>query len=401
LIRVLTQSLKIVSILVVAVIVVGGSVTFFDYWSDRTASKENGTPVKVQITAEDDSGSVADKLADQDLIRWTWYFEGRMRLSGDELKPGTYTLRKGMSVNDIIRAITVNEDGESNVEEDAEGETEDAVSGEALSITFIEGQRIEEFAITAEEAGLPGGRQAFLDAAANPENRTQWSFLADVPADASLEGFLFPDTYTLGEGETADDLIYKMLANFDVKFTNSMREQASAEGLSIREAVTLASLVEREAAVAEERPVIAAVYLNRIEQEMTLDADPILQYNLGDQGDGNWWPTLNTELLEQAKSAGFDTYSEVGLPPGPIANPGSASLQAVVEPADVTYLFFVAKNDGSGEHVFADTLEEQTQNICEWNPDYEECGGSGTAGDDQVIEPADDDDVGWRQDHAA
>jgi UPF0755 protein len=402
LIRVLTQSLKIVSILVVAVIVVGGSVTFFDYWSDRTSSKENGTPVEVQITAEDDSGSVADKLADRDLIRWTWYFEGRMRLSGDELKPGTYTLRKGMSVTDIIKAITVNEDGESNAEEDEQGdEGEGEGATENLTLTFIEGQRIEEFAVTAEESGLPGGRQAFLDAAANPDNRSQWSFLEDLPADASLEGFLFPDTYTLAEGETADELIYKMLANFDVKFTNSMREQASAAGLSIREAVTLASLVEREAAVAEERPIIAAVYLNRIEQGMTLDADPILQYNLGDQGDGNWWPTLNTELLEQAKAEGFDTYSEVGLPPAPIANPGAASLQAVLEPADVTYLFFVAKNDGSGEHVFADTLEEQTENICEWNPDFEECGGSGSAGDDQVIEPADDDDVGWRQDHAA
>ena len=367
-IRIVTQSLKIISILVVAVLVVGGSVTFFDYWSERTESKDDGAPVKIQITAEDDTGSVADKLADKDLIRYKVYFEGRMRLSGDDLKPGTYTLRKGMSVNEIIKVITVNDDPET----ESTGDEGDVVDAD-IEITFIEGQRIEEFATTAEEAGLPGGRQAFLDAAANPENRTRWTFLSDLPEDSSLEGFLFPATYLLPVGSDADDLIEQMLSAFDVNFTPTMREQADSDGLTITEVVTLASLVEREAAVAEERPIVAKVYLNRIEQGMSLDADPILQYTVGDQGDGNWWPVLDTALLEEAKANGFDTYSEVGLPPGPIANPGLASIQAVLDPEDVTYLFFVAKNDGSNEHAFADTLEEQTANTCEYNPDYEQC----------------------------
>jgi UPF0755 protein len=372
LIRIVTQSLKILSILVVAAIVIGGSVTFFDYWSERTASEEAGTPVELQITAEDDSSTVADKLADKDLIRYKVYFEGRMRLAGDELQPGTYTLTKGMSVNEIIQAITVNEDGESNAEASSD-EGDEGDSEESLSFTFIEGQRIEEFAITAEQAGLPGGRQAFLDAAANPENRTRWTFLDELPEDASLEGYLFPDTYNLPAGSDADDLIGLLLTTFDTKFTSSMREQANELGLSIHEVVTLASLVEREAAVATERPIVAQVYLNRIEQGMSLDADPILQYTVGDQGDGNWWPVLDTALLERAKAEGFDTYSEVGLPPTPIANPGVASLQAVLEPSGDSYLFFVAKNDGSNEHVFADTLEEQTANTCEYNPEYEQC----------------------------
>lgn len=389
-IRILTQSLKILSILVVGGVIVGGSFAFFDYWTDRNSDGENGTPVRIEITADDDTGMIADKLADADLVRWPIYFEGRMRLSGDEIVPGTYTLRKGMSVSEIIGIITASEDGEGEVAQsgdDGEGEAGDdsLAATQELTFTFIEGQRLEEFAIAAEEAGLPGGRQAFLDAAANPGNWEQWSFLADVPDGGSLEGYLFPDTYTLGEGQTADDLIYKMLANFDAQFTPGMREQAESAGLTIHETVTVASIVEREAAVALERPTVAAVYLNRIEQGMTLDADPILQYNLGDQGDGNWWPTLNTELIEQAKANGFDTYAEVGLPPSPISNPGLASIQAVLEPDDVTYLFFVAKNDGSGEHVFADTLEEQTQNMCEWNPEYEDCGGSGSTIDGQAV----------------
>jgi UPF0755 protein len=400
---VFTQSLKIVSILVVAGVIIGGSVAFFDYWTDRTASKEAGLPVTISITEDDDTGSVADKLADNDVIRWKMYFEGRMRLSGDELRPGTYTLKKGMSVNDIIKAITVSDDG------DEVPDTEDAsgTSGatQTLTFTFIEGQRIEEFATTAEEAGLPGGRQAFLDAANDPANRERWDFLDDLPDDASLEGYLFPDTYTLGEGGTADSLIQLMLQNFDSRFTDEMRQQAADAGMSIHDVVTLASLVEREVAVSEERPIVAKVYLNRIAEGMSLDADPIYQYTVGDQGDGNWWPVLNTQLIEEARAEGFDTYNEVGLPPTPIANPGIASIQAVLQPADVTYLYFVAKNDDSGTHEFANTYDEQLANTCKYNPDYEQCGGSGTSGtgneDDQEIVPADDtsdDETGWRQD---
>lgn len=369
LIRIVTQSLKIVSILIVAVVMIGGSVAFFDYWSDRSDASDLGAAVRVEITEEDDSGSVSEKLTDRDLIRWGWYFEGSMRISGDDLNPGTYVLRKGMSVNEIIDVITV----AGSADEEDEPETSSEGTADELNITFIEGQRIEEFAITADEAGLPGGSEAFLEAAANPANRTGFDFLADVSEDTSLEGFLFPDTYRLPPGGTADDLIFQMLANFDIRFNAEMRQQTASQNLTISEVVTLASLVEREAAVATERPVVAAVYLNRIEAGMSLDADPILQYNVGDQGDGEWWPTLDTELLAEGKASGFDTYSEPGLPPSPIANPGLASIQAVLDPEDVTFLFFVAKNDGSGEHVFADTLEEQSANICQYNPEFEEC----------------------------
>jgi UPF0755 protein len=304
-----------------------------------------------------------------------------MRLSGGELRPGTYTLEKGMSVNEIIKEITVPESDESS---DSEGEST-AGADQTLHFTFIEGQRIEEFATVAEEAGLPGGRQAFLDAANDPENRRRWDFLDDVPDSASLEGYLFPDTYVLGQGGNADNLIQLMLQNFDNRVTPEMRQQAQDEGLSLNDLVTVASLVEREVAVPEERPIVARVYLNRIEQGMSLDADPIYQYTVGDQGDGNWWPQLNTQLIEEARANGFDTYNEVGLPPTPIANPGLASIQAVLDPADVSYLYFVAKNDGSGQHVFAETYEEQLANTCEYNPDYEQCQGNGSVVNDSPL----------------
>jgi UPF0755 protein len=389
LIRLFTQSLKIVSIFVVAGVIIGGSVVFFQYWTDRTASKEDGLPVTIQISEDDDTGSVAKKLADNDIINYTIYFEGRMRLSGGELRPGTYTLEKGMSVSDIIKQITVPESEESS------GSEGDSTAGadQTLEFTFIEGQRIEEFATVAEEAGLPGGRQAFLDAANDPENRKRWDFLDDVPDSASLEGYLFPDTYVLGQGGTADSLIQLMLQNFDNRVTPEMRQQAQDQGLSLNDLVTVASLVEREDAVPEERPIVARVYLNRIDQDMSLDADPIYQYTVGDQGDGNWWPQINTALIEEARANGFDTYNEVGLPPTPIANPGLASIQAVLAPADVSYLYFVAKNDGSGQHVFAETYDEQLANTCEYNPDYEQCGGSGSTVDDSSVAALPDEPV--------
>jgi len=354
-IRVFTQSLKIVTIVAVAVAVVAASAGFFTYWTDRTASEDIGRPVTIQITEDDDTGSVADKLTDAGLVRWGVYFQARMRLSGGELRPGTYTILKGASVSEIISRITVPDDGS-----DEENTDTAASAPTAITVTFIEGQRLGEFGDALEEAGFPNGREKFLAAAANPANRQGFDFLNGVPADASLEGFLFPDTYTFGSDATMDQIVQQMLANFDARFTDDMRAQLSASGLTMYQAVTIASIVEREAAVPEERPIIAKVYLNRIDQDMLLNADPTLSYMAGQEGD--WWPQITDEIL--ARDDPYNTYLYTGLPPTPISNPGLASLQAVLNPADVTYLYFVAKDDGTDTHAFADTLEEQTANLC-------------------------------------
>lgn len=371
-IRVVTQTLKIAAIVLIGVAVVAGSAGFFTYWSDRTKPDDLGRPVTIQITSDDDTSSVAKKLTDADLVNYGIYFEARMRLSGGELKPGTYTLRKGESVADIIDAITVADDETDTGTETAQGDT----PAQSFQITFIEGQRIGEFADKLEEAGFPNGRQAFLDAVANPSNRQGFDFLQGLPQDATLEGFLFPDTYTVGAGETADQLVIKMLNNFDAKFSAEMRAQQQASGLTMLQVVTIASIVEREAAVPDERPIIAKVYLNRIDQGMLLNADPTLQYFAGAEGD--WWPKITDAIM--ATDNPYNTYLYTGLPPGPISNPGLASLQSVLQPADVNYLYFVAKDDGSGTHVFAATNEEQNQNRCTYAGDCSDAGGD-AAGD--------------------
>jgi UPF0755 protein len=152
-----------------------------------------------------------------------------------------------------------------------------------------------------------------------------------------------------------------MLTNFEQRFTADMRQMAVEREMTIYEVVTLASIVEREAVVAEERPVIAGVFLNRLAEGMTLDACPTVQYALGYQEDtGQWWKTpLTLEELDRVNSP-FNTYLHQGLPPGPICNPGLASMLVVLESVETDYLYFLAKGDGS--HAFARTFEEHLQN---------------------------------------
>lgn len=357
-VRVLIQGLKVVTIAMATILAISGSIWFFDYWQDRELAGERGRPVVVQITEEDDSSSVAGKLTDSELVTFGIYFEARMRFSEVELRPGIYTLRTGMSVPDIIDAITM----EAALGDDEE--TADTVA-EPIEVTFIEGQRAEEFAATLEAAGMPNGAQEFMDALDDPDIRASFDFLDGIPEGASINGFLFPDTYTIPADSTGADVVYYMLETFDQRVTPEMRQQFEAQGLSLYEAVTVASIVEREAAVAEERPIIAAAYLNRLEQDpvMHLNADPTIQYAVGTPNE--WWPApLTDENL--ALDSPYNTYIYRGLPPSPISNPGLASLQAVGEPAEVDYLYFVAKQDGSGEHVFTNNLAEHEQNLCRY-----------------------------------
>lgn len=368
-VRIMTQTLKILSILVVSGAVLIGSVGFFNFWSDRSSPDDEGRPTTLTITVDDDGGTVAQKLSDADLVQYGVYFETRLRFSGNELVPGTYTLRKGMSANEIISAVTVPATGD-----DASG-TPPAEASTELKITFVEGQRLEEYAETLTAAGWTGDPQAFIAAAKTPANPDAWEFLADLPDGASLEGYLFPDTYTIPSNAPPQDVIDYMLNIFDTRFTEEMRQQAGAEGLTVHEVVTLASIVERESAVPEENATIAALYRNRLTTETRLlQADPTIQYALGSEAD--WWPDLNGDLIKEAAGHPYNTYNVQGLPPGPIANPGLRSLQAVLDPDDVDYLYMVAKNDGTDTHAFTNDLEEHEENICTYDPEADICTGA-------------------------
>jgi UPF0755 protein len=225
-------------------------------------------------------------------------------------------------------------------------------------VTFREGLTIRQMAALFEERGF-GPQATFLAAASKPG-----SIRALDPDANNLEGYLFPDTYALPRRTTADQLTARMIARFEKALTPEIRQAASAGGLSLRELVTLASLVEKETAKPEERPIVAAVYRNRLRIGMALQCDPTVIYALERAGRYNG----NITRADLAIDSPYNTYRYPGLPPGPIAAPGQASLEAAAQPADVSYLYFVSRNDGS--HAFATTLDEHNRNVEIWQRQY-------------------------------
>jgi UPF0755 protein len=225
-------------------------------------------------------------------------------------------------------------------------------------ITFREGLVIAEMGRVFEERGF-GPAEAFVRAAGNA------SLIADLdPGAPDLEGYLFPETYALPRGTSADELVAQMVGQFKRLYDERLRADATAAGLSTRQVVTLAALVEKETARPEERPLVGAVYRNRLRIGMPMQADPTVIYALQKAGryDGN----LRRDDLQL--DSPYNTYRYPGLPPGPIASPGLAAIEAAVRPAPVSHLYFVSRNDGS--HVFADTLAEHNRNVQEWQIHY-------------------------------
>jgi UPF0755 protein len=229
---------------------------------------------------------------------------------------------------------------------------------DAVRITFAEGLIIAEMAEVFAASGL-GRAEAFATAA----RRT--SLVADLdPKAADLEGYLFPATYAVPRRATAGDLVELMVQRFRAAYTPVLREKTARQGLSTRQVLVLASLVEKETARAEERPLVAAVYRNRMRIGMGMQADPTVVYALRQAGRY----TGNLRRTDLQFDSPYNTYRYRGLPPGPIAAPGLASIEAALDPADVPYLYFVSRNDGS--HVFADTLRAHNANVQQFQVRY-------------------------------
>ncbi len=225
-------------------------------------------------------------------------------------------------------------------------------------ITFPEGLSITEMAKLFESRGF-GTAASFETAARNA------ALIAALDPHASdLEGYLYPETYPLPRRTNADALVRAMVSRFEQIVGPDLRDKAAARGLAVRDVVTLASLVEKETARPEERPAVAAVYLNRLKIGMGLQCDPTVIYAL--QKAGRY--TGNLTRADLGFDSPYNTYKHAGLPPGPIAAPGRPSIEAVLNPADVAYLYFVSRNDGS--HVFSDTYEEHRAKVKAFQVDY-------------------------------
>ncbi len=227
-----------------------------------------------------------------------------------------------------------------------------------IDFAIIPGWRMEEIVESLPTSGLDITPEDFLKAAQNPPTTL-------APEAPSHEGFLLPDTYSISRHLSADELVALLTENFASKLTPDIQAGFAAQGLSLYEGIIIASIVEREAIVPDERATIASVYLNRIAIGQKLEADPTVQYALGyDAASQNWWKSpLSYADLEI--NSPFNTYIYEGLPPTPICNPSLGSLEAVAFPAQTPYYYFRARCDGSGLHSFAETFEEHIANGCE------------------------------------
>jgi len=284
---------------------------------------------------------MATRLADAGVVAHPLIFRIAARLSGNErrLQAGEYRFAEAATPAAIVDRL-------------ARGDVY------TRSVTFREGLTMWEMADVFAESGL-GTKDDFLR-----ESRDV-SRVSQIDPDASsLEGYLFPDTYQLPRAAGAKGTVDAMVAGFMRAFDQELRGAAAARGLSPREVVTIASLVEKETAAPEERAIVSAVYQNRLRIKMGLQCDPTVIYAL--LLAGRWNGNLTRENLRI--DSPYNTYRYAGLPPGPIAAPGRASLEAAVRPADVPYLYFVSRNDGT--HAFASTLAEHNRNVMQWQVRY-------------------------------
>jgi UPF0755 protein len=323
--------------------IVGGAVAGSVLWSRINEPYQGYEAAEqfVQIPAGAGAADIQRRLIDAQLVRDPFTLRAALRWSGNAraLKAGEYRFDRPMTAVEVVDTL-------------ARG----AVYSRRL--TFPEGLTIVEMSRLYETREF-GAAQDFLDAARNT------SLIRDLdPAAPDLEGYLFPETYALPRGTPAARLIAMMVERFRASYTEELQARAREQQLTTRQVVTLASLIEKETAKGDERPLVAAVYRNRMRIGMGMQADPTIVYALQQAGryDGN----IRREDL--AIDSPYNTYRHPGLPPGPIASPGKASLEAALSPADVGYLYFVSRNDGS--HVFAETLAAHNRNVQEFQVEY-------------------------------
>lgn len=310
---------------------VGGA--WFFWRALTTPYKGYATPVKdVEVRRGVKTSSIIRHLQQQGVVRDAYLPLIYLKLfrRGDSLKAGVYEFTKPLSAADVLEKL---------------------IHGDVIlrSVTVREG--LDRFAVARLFVAEGFGKAADWDAlTADPE------LVRDIDPDAqSLEGYLFPDTYKFNPGTQPRAIVQAMTANFRKHFGSEMA--LITTGLTLHQTVTLASMVETEAKLPAERPIVASVYLNRLHRNMLLGCDPTVIYalKLAHRWDGN------IHKADLSIDSPYNTYRVHGFPPGPIANPGLASLHAASSPATSDYLYFVARHDGS--HAFATNIEEHNRNV--------------------------------------
>ncbi|HKW77907.1 MAG TPA: endolytic transglycosylase MltG [Candidatus Limnocylindria bacterium] len=287
------------------------------------------------IARGETAGQIARRLEADGIVRSALAFEFILYENEKEnsLQSGTYQVSSALTPRELAKLF-------------------EKAPGEQTVLRVIEGWRLAEIAAAVEKAFPKIGKDEFIAAAVVGDRKN--ALLTGLDPKTPLEGFLFPDTYFLRPDSSAAQIVDTLLAQFEQRAGVTLRSAAAQGKLTVYDLVKLASIVEREARDRSESPTIAGVYANRLRIGMKLDADPTIQYALG-----SWRELLLSDLKLDSP---YNTYLVAGLPPTPIASPGIAALEGAAHPAEHDFLYFVAKNDGTGQHAFARTIEEQEAN---------------------------------------
>jgi UPF0755 protein len=336
-------------VMVGVVVAVGATIFFFTELGARPSN--NTDPVPFSISTGETFTQVAEDLQSAHIIRNVFIFRLRAKMLGAKIESGDFTLTRNLTVDEVLEKLAharlINR-----------------------TITIPEGWRAEQIGQLLEKSNIVK-QDEFMQLVRTGDFSAKFPFLKDKPPNISIEGFLFPDTYEIPPNYSARDVIEMMLTNFNSKINNQLSQQIQAQG-GMWKVMTIAAIVEREARLSSERPTIASVFYNRLDHSMPLQADPTAQYARdsakyqGSTSYSDWWTALDVAKNELQIDSPYNTYVVQKIPPGPICNPGIASIQAAAKPDQTDYLYFVANTTAggvTGSHFFAKTYDEQKENI--------------------------------------
>jgi len=327
------------SVLLVISLVISLFITVFLYIYDQLQPLEPHADEEklIRIPSGSNSKEVAQLLEDKQLIKNAFIFQLYLTWMGydDEIQAGHYKLSKQMGTLEIAKKLISGD-----------------VTHETIRFTIPEGLNIEQIADRLEAEGLIN-KETFLQLA--KEGNFDYVFIKQIPADQRLiyrlEGYLYPDTYEINQHASEKEIINKMLAQFQAHWQEAWNQILEQRKITLHDLITIASIVEREVMLDQERPMVAGVIYNRLKSGWKLQIDATIQYVLKKHKDRLLYKDLKIEHP-------YNTYLHVGLPPGPISNPGIESIKAALFPDENDYFFYVTKKDHSGEHYFSKTYQE-------------------------------------------
>lgn len=343
------QKPLIITLIIIGAIIVLGLVGWFWFSQSLNPVSDDAQTRLFEVLPGTGNGAIGDQLVEAGLIRSNLAFYLYIRLEGltDHLQAGEYYLSPSQSTSEIAKVIAggVAVDNELTVVI-PEGLTDDQIASLVASkFSSIQG---------AANANVPMSKTNLLTAFAGSDlTSADYPFLSSRPAGATLEGFLFPDTYRFFKDATPEDVRKKLLDTFDQKVTDEIRGQATADGHTLFEVLTLASILEKELKTTNDRRLASDLFWRRLEMGMALQSDATVNYVTKKS---LLQPTLDDLKVDNA----YNTYLNPGLPPGPISNPGLDSIQAALNPAPNDYLYYLT--DPAGKSHFAKTYSDHLSN---------------------------------------